>query len=197
MSTLLLEGPFESDYSLAIVNRNLARALAGLGVALRLHQRDNTTAWNPAEALPAIVPRSRAALREGCGRGVGRCALAQYLPALYRWIPRQTARHALLRVGRDRVPAGIRGVLQPRPGPGDGDIRVCARGAGDRTASRFRSKWWATAPTIFFPRPRSLSTWRGETRSTSCTFPPVFRARPPTFWCALSARSSKAVKMFA
>jgi glycosyltransferase involved in cell wall biosynthesis len=56
MSTLLLEGPFESDYSLAIVNRNLARALAGLGVAIRLHQRDNTTAWNPAEDFLRSYP---------------------------------------------------------------------------------------------------------------------------------------------
>ena len=31
MPTLLLEGPFESDYSLAIVNRNLARALSQMG----------------------------------------------------------------------------------------------------------------------------------------------------------------------
>jgi glycosyltransferase involved in cell wall biosynthesis len=60
MSTLLLEGPFESDYSLAIVNRNLARALAGLGVAVRLHQRDNTTAWYPKDAFleshPDLAP---------------------------------------------------------------------------------------------------------------------------------------------
>src|SRR6266567_3068632 len=47
MSTLLLEGPFESDYSLAIVNRNLARALFEMDVAIGLHQRDNTTAYFP------------------------------------------------------------------------------------------------------------------------------------------------------
>ena len=48
MPTLLLEGPFETDYSLAVVNRNLARALAQKGIPLRLHQRDNTTAYYPA-----------------------------------------------------------------------------------------------------------------------------------------------------
>src|ERR1041384_8277172 len=47
MPTLLLEGPFESDYSLAIVNRNLALALQKMGLSPRLHQRDNTTPCFP------------------------------------------------------------------------------------------------------------------------------------------------------
>jgi glycosyltransferase involved in cell wall biosynthesis len=49
--TLLIEGPFESDYSLAIVNRNLARAFRQQGVSLRLHQRDNTTSYFPSESF--------------------------------------------------------------------------------------------------------------------------------------------------
>jgi glycosyltransferase involved in cell wall biosynthesis len=51
MPTLLLEGPFESDYSLAIVNRNLAQALYQMGLSLRLHQRDNTTPYFPQDAF--------------------------------------------------------------------------------------------------------------------------------------------------
>ena len=51
MPTLLLEGPFESDYSLAIVNRRLAQAMARMGVPLSLHQRDNTTCCFPAESF--------------------------------------------------------------------------------------------------------------------------------------------------
>jgi glycosyltransferase involved in cell wall biosynthesis len=57
MPALLLEGPFESDYSLAIVNRRLAHALVRLGVPLRLHQRDNTTCYFPAEPFLAVEPR--------------------------------------------------------------------------------------------------------------------------------------------
>ena len=60
MPTLLLEGPFESDYSLAVVNRNLAEALAAMGISLRLHQRDNTTASFPQETFlrehPKLAP---------------------------------------------------------------------------------------------------------------------------------------------
>lgn len=44
---ILIEGPFESDYSLAIVNRYLAIALHGLGCPVKLHQRDNTTHYEP------------------------------------------------------------------------------------------------------------------------------------------------------
>jgi glycosyltransferase involved in cell wall biosynthesis len=44
---MLLEGPFESDYSLAIVNRRLALALLRLGQPTQLHQRDNTTDYPP------------------------------------------------------------------------------------------------------------------------------------------------------
>ena len=54
MATLLLEGPFESDYSLAIVNRNLARAISQMGVPVRLHQRDNTTRTSRPNRVPAI-----------------------------------------------------------------------------------------------------------------------------------------------
>jgi glycosyltransferase involved in cell wall biosynthesis len=57
---LLLEGPFESDYSLAIVNCRLAQAMVDLEVAVRLHQRDNTTHYFPSEAFldahPALAP---------------------------------------------------------------------------------------------------------------------------------------------
>ncbi len=42
---MLIEGPFESDYSLAIVNRHLAAALIRAGRPVELHQRDNTTAY--------------------------------------------------------------------------------------------------------------------------------------------------------
>jgi glycosyltransferase involved in cell wall biosynthesis len=56
MSTLLLEGPFESDYSLAIVNRRLALAILRMGISVRLHQRDNTTPYFPTEAFLESYP---------------------------------------------------------------------------------------------------------------------------------------------
>lgn len=52
----MLEGPFESDYSLAIVNRRLAQAMVRMGVSVRLHQRDNTTSYFPGEAFLAAEP---------------------------------------------------------------------------------------------------------------------------------------------
>lgn len=56
----LLEGPFESDYSLAIVNRCLARGFLRLGAVTRLHQRDNTRAYYPSSAFlrdnPDLAP---------------------------------------------------------------------------------------------------------------------------------------------
>ena len=51
MPTLLLEGPFESNYSLSIINLRLAQAMLRMGVPLRLHQRDNTTSYFPAESF--------------------------------------------------------------------------------------------------------------------------------------------------
>jgi hypothetical protein len=51
MRQVLLEGPFESDYSLAIVNRRLAKGFLGLNVSLKLHQRDNTTSYPPSGAF--------------------------------------------------------------------------------------------------------------------------------------------------
>ena len=57
MPTLLLEGPFESDYSLSIVNRNLAQALLALDFSLRLHQRDNTTSYYPSDAFLKMHPK--------------------------------------------------------------------------------------------------------------------------------------------
>src|SRR5579872_69752 len=58
---MLIEGPFESDYSLAIVNRRLALALVRLGHTIQLHQRDNTTDYPPGAgflaAWPELAPR--------------------------------------------------------------------------------------------------------------------------------------------
>src|SRR5205085_11400151 len=53
---LLVEGPFESDYSLAIVNRQLAYALIEMGQEVCLHQRDNTTAYAPNDGFLAEHP---------------------------------------------------------------------------------------------------------------------------------------------
>lgn len=58
---MLIEGPFESDYSLAIVNRRLALALVRAGRPVQLHQRDNTTNYAPSPgffaAYPELAPR--------------------------------------------------------------------------------------------------------------------------------------------
>jgi hypothetical protein len=58
MATLLLEGPFETDYGLAIVNRRFAEALFRMGASLRLHQRHNATTYFP----PDVFPRDEADL---------------------------------------------------------------------------------------------------------------------------------------
>jgi glycosyltransferase involved in cell wall biosynthesis len=55
-ATILVEGPFETDYSLATVNRNLTRALLQLGEAVAIHQRDNTTAIPFSETFPKQYP---------------------------------------------------------------------------------------------------------------------------------------------
>jgi glycosyltransferase involved in cell wall biosynthesis len=54
---VLIEGPFESDYSLAIVNRNLAYGMLDAGYPIALHQRDNTTAYPPSLAFLQLHPR--------------------------------------------------------------------------------------------------------------------------------------------
>ena len=54
---LLLQGPFESDYSLAIVNRQLAYALVEIGEQVCLHQRDNTTNYAPSQEFLNAHPR--------------------------------------------------------------------------------------------------------------------------------------------
>ena len=56
MATLLLEGPFESDYSLAIVNRHLAKAVVRMGLSVRLYQRDNTTPYFPSPGFLETNP---------------------------------------------------------------------------------------------------------------------------------------------
>jgi glycosyltransferase involved in cell wall biosynthesis len=56
---MLIEGPFESDYSLAIVNRRLALAMARRGYTIKLHQRDNTTDYAPSPGFLAAFPELR------------------------------------------------------------------------------------------------------------------------------------------
>jgi glycosyltransferase involved in cell wall biosynthesis len=54
---MLIEGPFESDYSLAIVNRRVALALLRLGHPVRLHQRDNSTDYTPSASFLSEWPQ--------------------------------------------------------------------------------------------------------------------------------------------
>lgn len=54
---VLIEGPFESDYSLAIVNRNLAYGMLDAGCSIALHQRDNTTNYPTSPAFQQSHPR--------------------------------------------------------------------------------------------------------------------------------------------
>src|SRR5260370_40077467 len=61
---VLIEGPFESDYSLAIVNRNLAYGMLDAGSAMALHQRDNTTAYPPSPAFLELHPSLAAHFQE-------------------------------------------------------------------------------------------------------------------------------------
>src|ERR1039458_2134623 len=63
-STVLIEGPFESDYSLSIVNRNLAYGMLDTGCAITLHQRDNIRAYPPSSAFLRMHPRLAAHFQE-------------------------------------------------------------------------------------------------------------------------------------
>jgi glycosyltransferase involved in cell wall biosynthesis len=63
-STVLIEGPFESDYSLSIVNRNLAYGMLDTGCSIALHQRDNTRAYPPSSAFLHMHPRLAAHFQE-------------------------------------------------------------------------------------------------------------------------------------
>ena len=63
--SFLIEGPFESDYSLAIVNRQLAYALLELGESIILHQRDNDTDYFPSQAFLSAHPRLASCFRHG------------------------------------------------------------------------------------------------------------------------------------
>lgn len=51
-----IEGPFDSNYSLSIVNRETARALAQAGQAVRLRSIDNATEFAPAEEFLQAQP---------------------------------------------------------------------------------------------------------------------------------------------
>jgi glycosyltransferase involved in cell wall biosynthesis len=62
--TVLIEGPFESDYSLSIVNRNLAYGMLDTGCAIGLKQRDNTKAYPPSPAFLKMHPRLAAHFQE-------------------------------------------------------------------------------------------------------------------------------------
>lgn len=53
---MLIEGPFETDYSLAIVNRRLALAMIRAGATVRCHQRDNTTDYPPTQRFLDLHP---------------------------------------------------------------------------------------------------------------------------------------------
>ena len=198
MPTLLLEGPFESDYSLAIVNRNLARALAGMGVAIRLHQRDNTTAYFPDGSIPAIASGSGSACLSGTWATVSADAHSRniYPPYTdgfrgklrvmhcYAWeetvFPQEFVEYFNRGLDLVTVTSGV----CPRCSGAE------RRNGSDRSCrQRSRSYSFRAGEAC---RPGSV-----EIRLTSCTSRPVFRERRPTFWCALFARNSRPAKMFA
>lgn len=86
---ILIEGPFETDYSLAAVNRNLTRALLQLGEAVAIHQRDNTTAIPFSETFPQQYPELAAhtvpAPAEAKATIHSRCVYPPYCDSL--WAP--------------------------------------------------------------------------------------------------------------
>ena len=79
---MLLEGPFESDYSLAIVNRRLALALSRAGQPTQLHQRDNTTDYFPRTpflaAWPELAPRFLISVMDSAAEVHSRCIYPPY-----------------------------------------------------------------------------------------------------------------------
>src|SRR5579884_3879370 len=91
---MLLEGPFESDYSLAIVNRRLALAMIRAGRPVQLHQRDNTTDYAPSPAFmaahPELAPHFIPAVEQSSERIHSRCI---YPPYTDRMIGRVRAVH--------------------------------------------------------------------------------------------------------
>ena len=76
---MLLEGPFESDYSLAIVNRRLALALLRLGQPIQLHQRDNTTDYPPSAGFIAAWPELAPCFVSSVDKFPGKDSLEMYL----------------------------------------------------------------------------------------------------------------------
>ena len=80
---MLLQGPFESDYSLAIVNRQVAYALVEIGEEVRLHQRDNTTNYAPCQEFLDAHPRLAGLFVDT--PPIHRRSFALHIPALYRF----------------------------------------------------------------------------------------------------------------
>ena len=74
----LLEGPFESDYSLAVVNRQLAYSLLDVGMRLILHQRDNNTSYFPSAEFLAKHPRLQPLFVDGV-RGLSPAVHSRYI----------------------------------------------------------------------------------------------------------------------
>ena len=95
---LLIEGPFESDYSLAIVNRHLVYALVEMGEQVCLHQRDNTTSYALGRDFLDAHPRLAGLFVNT--PPARRRSFALHIPALYRFNDRTVECDPLLWLGR-------------------------------------------------------------------------------------------------
>ena len=103
----LVEGPFDSSYSLAIVNRELARALRRSGAMVALSSRDGPGPFAPSTDFFRLNPdmtemaeRSRVQIRT-------RRVPAQSIPSPCRRHERVVSRAVKLRLGRKRLSPGM------------------------------------------------------------------------------------------
>jgi glycosyltransferase involved in cell wall biosynthesis len=75
-----IEGPFDSSYSLAIVNREIALALADFGHSVTLESRDGPGPFPPNETFLADHPRIAAMWRNGAGGPAAEICLRNTYP---------------------------------------------------------------------------------------------------------------------
>jgi len=129
----LLEGPFDSSYSLALVNRSLAAALAGRGLDVGLHSTEGPGDYPPDEAFLAGEPGAAELWRRGCRMGRPDIVLRNLYP------PRVSAMP-----GPTRVLASWGWEESGIPPHWVGGVALCRQGAGRQRrahADRRRRQW--------------------------------------------------------
>ena len=176
-----VQGPFETSYSLATLNRELRAGARPRRRRRRLDLRDGGPRRLHAPTTgPAGPPGRGASVRRGGGDPLSRRDDPPALPPSRRGRSRRRPL-PLLRLGRVPHPPGVRGVVQRAPRRDRDDVDLRARPASrlGRDGADRRDRRWCrgTAPSTP-PRCRTTSaTTRASSSSTSAQACP---ARPST-----------------